>query len=415
MFEVGGVQMDPLDVISNIEKVIPYFQPVFSADEHKIIGYEVLGRIIHDNGEAVSLGPFFTGNDIPDEYKMEVDEKVTSKALDKFISVNQEGLIFINRDARLLMIDHGESFLELLLHYKDKGLQLNRIVLELSEKTFHGDFEQLLHVLLYYKTYGIKVAIDNVGGNMGELDRLSHFSPDILKVDLSQLRNDAGNKMYKDILFSLSVLARKIGASLLFENIEINYQLQFAWLNGGRYYQGYYLKHPSDTFLKSDVLKDKLKEKCQDYIRYEKKHLEAGYQFADDLHKEITQTLIHLKKQTEDLDVMLNGLAVTFTDKCFRLYMCDENGFQVTSNILKVHGNWETHQRFKGKNWSWRPYFLENILRMRINKKGLLSDIYSDIDSGEPIRTYSYPFGNGVYLFMDLSYEFLFEEEGLLY
>jgi EAL domain-containing protein (putative c-di-GMP-specific phosphodiesterase class I) len=415
MFKVGGVQMDPLDVISNIEKVIPYFQPVFSADEHKIIGYEVLGRIMQENGEAVSLGPFFTGNDIPDEYKMEVDERVTSKALDKFISVNQEGLIFINRDARLLMIDHGESFLELLLHYKDIGLQLNRIVLELSEKTFHGDFEQLLHVLLYYKTYGIKVAIDNVGGNMGELDRLSHFSPDILKVDVSQLRNDAGNKMYKDILFSLSVLARKIGASLLFENIEINYQLQFAWLNGGRYYQGYYLKHPSDSFLKSDVLKDKLKEKCQDYIRYEKKHLEAGYQFADDLHKEITQTLTQIKKQTEDFDILLNELAVTFTDKCFRLYMCDENGFQVTSNILKVHGNWEIHQRFKGKNWSWRPYFLENILRMRINKKGLLSDIYSDIDSGEPIRTYSYPFGNGVYLFMDLSYEFLFEEDGLLY
>ncbi|MEL3973093.1 EAL-associated domain-containing protein [Rossellomorea oryzaecorticis] len=407
--------MDPLDVISSIEKVIPYFQPVFSADEHKIIGYEVLGRIIHENGEAVSLGPFFTGNDIPDEYKMEVDENVTSKALDKFISVNQEGLIFINRDARLLMIDHGQSFLELLLDYKDKGLQLNRIVLELSEKTFHGDFEQLLHVLLYYKTYGIKVAIDNVGGNMGELDRLSHFSPDILKVDLSQLRNDAGNKMYKDILFSLSVLARKIGASLLFENIEINYQLQFAWLNGGRYYQGYYLKHPSDSFLKSDVLKDKLKEKCQDYIRYEKKHLEAGYQFADDLHKEITQKLTQIKKQTEDLDILLNELAITFTDKCFRLYMCDENGFQVTSNILKVHGNWVSHQRFKGKNWSWRPYFLENILRMRINKKGLLSDIYSDIDSGEPIRTYSYPFGNGVYLFMDLSYEFLFEEDGLLY
>jgi EAL domain-containing protein (putative c-di-GMP-specific phosphodiesterase class I) len=415
MCKVGGVQMDPLDVISNIEKVIPYFQPVFSADEHKIIGYEVLGRIMQENGEAVSLGPFFTGNDIPDEYKMEVDERVTSKALDKFISVNQEGLIFINRDARLLMIDHGESFLELLLHYKDIGLQLNRIVLELSEKTFHGDFEQLLHVLLYYKTYGIKVAIDNVGGNMGELDRLSHFSPDILKVDLSQLRNDAGNKMYKDILFSLSVLARKIGASLLFENIEINYQLQFAWLNGGRYYQGYYLKHPSDSFLKSDVLKDKLKEKCQDYIRYEKKHLESGYQFADDLHKEITQKLTQIKKQTEDFDILLNDLAVTFTDKCFRLYMCDENGFQVTSNILKVHGNWEIHQRFKGKNWSWRPYFLENILRMRINKKGLLSDIYSDIDSGEPIRTYSYPFGNGVYLFMDLSYEFLFEEDGLLY
>ncbi|XXM73341.1 EAL-associated domain-containing protein [Lysinibacillus sphaericus] len=407
--------MDPLDVISNIEKVIPYYQPVFSADEHKIIGYEVLGRMIGDSGVAVSLGPFFTGNDIPDEYKIEVDEQVTEKALLQFIQTDQEGLIFINRDARLLMLDHGESFMELLQGFKAQGLNLSRIVLELSEKTFQGDFEQLVHVLLYYKTYGIKVAIDNVRGNIGELDRLSLFSPDILKVDLSQLRNDAGNKMYKDILFSLSMLARKIGASLLFEHIEINYQLQFAWLNGGRYYQGYYLKQPSEGFLESDALKAKLKEKCEDFIRYEKKRLEAGHRFAEDLHKEINGLLILLRKQTQGYDQLLSGLADAFRDKCFRLYMCDENGFQVTSNILKVHGNWEVHERFKGKNWSWRPYFLENIMRMRINKKGLLSDIYSDIDSGEPIRTYSYPFGDGLYLFIDLSYEFLFEEESLLY
>ncbi|MGM0851750.1 MAG: EAL-associated domain-containing protein [Bacillota bacterium] len=407
--------MDALEVLTNIEKVIPYFQPIFSADEHKIIGYEVLGRIGVDEGTIESLGPFFGDEEIPDEYKVEVDERITRLALSKFLGEEQEGYIFLNRDARLLMLDHGESFLELLQEYEKKGLNLNRTVIELSEKTFIGDFDQLVHLLLYYKTYGIKIAIDNVGGNSGQLDRLSQFSPDILKVDLYQLRNDAGNKVYKDILYSLSMLARKIGASLLFENIEINFQLQFAWLNGGRYYQGYYLQHPSDSFLKPDILKEKLKEKCQDYIRYEKKHLEAGYEFADVLHKEISQKLMMIKKQSTEFDDILFELGKYFTDKCFRLYICDENGFQVTSNVLKTDQKWQIEPRYKGKNWSWRPYFLENIIRMRINKKGLLSDIYSDIDSGESIRTYSFPFGNGLYLFMDLSYEFLFEEDGLIF
>ena len=407
--------MDALEILTNIDKVIPYFQPIFSADEHKIIGYEVLGRMKTGDGVVESLGPFFCDDEIPDEYKVEVDERVTRLALEKFLVENQEGYIFLNRDARLLMLDHGESFLELLLDYKKKGLDLSRTVIELSEQAFVGDFDQLVHLLLYYKTYGIKIAIDNIGGNSGQLDRLSHYSPDILKVDLYQLRNDAGNKVYKDILYSLSMLARKIGASLLFENIEINYQLQFAWLNGGRYYQGYYLKHPSDSFLKSDLLKDKLKEKCQDYIRYEKKHLEAGYEFADVLHKEIGQNLMIIKKQTVEFDEILLAVAKKFTDKCFRLYICDENGFQISSNVVKFHQKWMIEPKYQGKNWSWRPYFLENIIRMRINKKGLLSDIYSDIDSGESIRTYSYPFGDGLYLFMDLSYEFLFEEDGLLF
>ncbi|WP_064092368.1 EAL domain-containing protein [Rossellomorea aquimaris] len=407
--------MDALDVLTNIERVIPYFQPIFSADEHSIVGYEVLGRITNTEGVIDTLGPFFNDEEVPDEYKLEVDEKITKLALQKFTDEGQEGFIFLNRDARLLMLDHGESLLTLLKEFETKGLRLNRIVLELSEKTFQGDLDQLVHLLLYYKTYGIKIAIDNVGGNSGSLERISQFSPDILKVDLNLLRNDAGNKMYKDILYSLSILARKIGASLLFEHIEINFQLQFSWLNGGRYYQGYYLQSPSASFLDKEILKQKLKEKCQDYIRYEKKHLEAGYHFADLFHKEISHELIPLKKQCNGYDQLLYELAAFFNDKCFRLYICDENGFQVTSNIEKVNRKWQIQPTFKGKNWSWRPYFLENIMRMRMGKKGLLSDVYSDIDSGESIRTYSYPFGDGLYLFIDLSYEFLFEEDSLLF
>lgn len=37
--------MDPLDIISNLDKVRPVFQPIVSAIRHDIIGYEVLGDI----------------------------------------------------------------------------------------------------------------------------------------------------------------------------------------------------------------------------------------------------------------------------------------------------------------------------------------------------------------------------------
>lgn len=49
--------MDPLDVITNTEKIVPYYQAIFSADEQKVIGYEILGRI-HMEGEYKSLGFF---------------------------------------------------------------------------------------------------------------------------------------------------------------------------------------------------------------------------------------------------------------------------------------------------------------------------------------------------------------------
>ncbi len=61
------------------------------------------------------------------------------------------------------MLDHGESFLELLKEYEEQGIELNRIVLEITEHNFEGDIEQLYHMLAYYRTYGIKIAVDNIG------------------------------------------------------------------------------------------------------------------------------------------------------------------------------------------------------------------------------------------------------------
>ncbi|WP_217349552.1 EAL-associated domain-containing protein [Herbaspirillum sp. VT-16-41] len=66
------------------------------------------------------------------------------------------------------------------------------------------------------------------------------------------------------------------------------------------------------------------------------------------------------------------------------------------------------------KNWSWRPYFFESIVRMNVEKKGILSNLYTDIDRNEQIRTYSYPISKNKYIFMDIPYDYLFEQEGLL-
>jgi EAL domain-containing protein (putative c-di-GMP-specific phosphodiesterase class I) len=406
--------MDPLEIMAHIDRTFPYYQPVFSADEHTIIGYEILGRYQGEDG-VISLGPFFLDEDIPDEFRLEVDNYILSKALEKSLENNVSTWFFVNRDANLLMMDQGESLLELLLRFCAKGLKMDQIVLEISEKQFNGDFEQLFHLIQYYKTYGIKIAIDNIGGDSDQWGRLAKVSPDILKVDLQHLRKEAGNTTFHNILYSLSMLARKIGSTLLFENIEVDYQLHFAWKNGGRYYQGFYLHYPSGEFLNGDIRKQKLQTKCQEYIEHEKRHLKAVYNLTLLLQREINEQINELKRHSKDLDSLLVSLAKNVEDKFFRLYICDENGFQLTDNLVRKMQKWEIHPQFKGKNWSWRPYFLENIMRMQNKNSGLLSDSYSDIETGETIRTFSYPLGEDNYLFMDLSYEFLYEQDGILY
>lgn len=125
--------MDALEIMANLDRVVPYFQPIFSADEHSIIGYEVLGRYLGENG-PVSLGDFFEDEEVPDEFRLEADNHILRQALNRFMEEEAEGHLFINRDARLLMMDKEEEFLNILLGYKETGLDLHKIVLEISEK-----------------------------------------------------------------------------------------------------------------------------------------------------------------------------------------------------------------------------------------------------------------------------------------
>lgn len=407
--------MDALEILTDLDNVFPYFQPIFSADEHRVIGYEVFGRYQGENG-VVSLGPFFLDEGIPEEYRLEVDHVVLKKALEKFIAISSEEdvLLFVNKDADLLMYDNAESFLSLILDYQAKGIPLDRIVLESTERAYRGNMEHLDHLMNYLRTYGIKIAIDNMGNERSHLDRIGQLAPNIIKVDLNELRSTGSAHVLHDILYTLSLLARKIGANLLFKNIEMDYQLQFAWRNGGRYYQGYYLHSPGKDFVDRDIMKEKLRGKCQQYITYEKKKLEALHDVSEKFNERLTQFLQAKNRKLLEYEELIKVLSQFLNDVSFRLYICDENGFQKSANIFKMDNKWVVQQQYLHKNWSWRPYFLENIMKMRNDKKGILSDLYSDIETGETIRTFSYPLHSSDYLFVDLSYEFLYEREGLL-
>lgn len=401
--------MDAEKLLKNLDKVTPFFHPIFSADQHQVIGYEILGRY-DDGGEYKSLGPFFHDYNVPEEYRIEVDNYVLEIALERIKDYGEDFLIFINRDPNLLMLDHGEEFME-ILHRHFLPEEMNRVVIELSDTISPENFDPLQHVLAYFKTYGIKIAFDHLGEE-SQLDQIAQISPNILKVNLNQLRISGGDA-YQVILFSLSMLARRIGANLLFENIESEYQLRFAWKNGGRYYQGFFLAKPDGEFIDKNLLREKFQQECQSFISLETKKLEVVYKKTQQFNEDLQMFLKQQKRNGPNSELLLT-LAERLNSICFRLYICDEEGYQTSPNILQKEGEWEVHPEYLKKNWSWRPYFLENIIRMRHEKKGILSDLYSDIETGETIRTFSYPLNNKEYIFLDLSYSYLYENDELL-
>ncbi|WP_079508253.1 EAL domain-containing protein [Mesobacillus jeotgali] len=401
--------MDALDILTDLENVVPLFQPIFNAEEHKIIGYEILGRYVSEK-EELSLGSFFQDEMIPEEYRIEVENVVFSKAMEvASCSGEQDLLWFVNREAGLLMMDDGEGFLQSILSFQGKGIRPENIVLEISDRHVQNHIE---HLINYYKSYGIKIAVGKVGSESSYLNRIAGIEPDILKIDMSSLRSNNSGPAYLDVLHSLSILARKIGAAILFENIETPYQLQFAWKNGGRFYQGFYLKKPQTDLLEKDILKEKLKAEIHGFILSEKKRLQSYYDLRVELNSKF-QDLINRNKKGHSSNELLKALGESMDGIAFRMYICDEDGFQLSPNLYKTDDEWIIQPKYENKNWSWRPYFLENIIRMRSGKKGILSDRYSDIETGEVIRTFSLPLNDKEFLFVDLSASYLHKREGL--
>lgn len=404
--------MDPLEILLNLDQVIPYYQPIISADTHMVIGYEVFGRI-KDHDEIKSLGGFFHDSNIPDDFRLEVDEHIQKLTFEQMMkSENKEILLFLNINAGLLLKDNGEKFISRLEELKDKGFVLERIVLEITAQDDDVEVVRLSHFFKYLQTLGVKIAIDDVGKGANNLDRITSLEPDILKVDLRVLNDNEMTPSYQGVLYSLSLLARKIGATLLFEGIEKSHQLNYSWRNGGRYYQGYYLAKPGPALIEKDALKDNLKNEIHNFITNERKNLQAQYVLSEQLNQQVQSLLKkYRKKDNLNLDDWMIKLAGELDEYVFRTYICNEDGFQISANGIKINNKWILQPEYLNKNWSWRPYFLENIVRMNYEQKGLLSDLYSDLEKNEMIRTFSYPIDQNQYLFLDISHDFLFENK----
>ena len=216
--------MDPLDVMMNKEQVIPFFQPIFSADKQLVVGYEVLARLKTSEG-VESLGWFFQDKSIPDEYRMELDEHIQKLALDKYLETDQSAIMAFNYDASLLLKDNGEAFLANMDIYRKKGLKYSQIVLELKEEDLIEYVDEYRHFFFYIQSLGFRLAIDDVGHNGSNLDLIAKLKPNIIKVDVTFMEDEELPHLYSEVHQSLSMLSRKIGATLLFEGVSTFNQL----------------------------------------------------------------------------------------------------------------------------------------------------------------------------------------------
>lgn len=396
--------MGILEMLDKLDQIEILYEPIYSADGHRVVAYEVIGQIQGEKG-IVNMEQFTYEQDVPVEMRAEIEQLFVRKALQAASHLIKDVGLYIPCNPNLLANDYGESYFAMLKELVDEE-NLPQITLVMAEHKYNGDIKQLHHSIRYIKTYGVKIALADVGSQT-LLENLLMLEPAVLKINVGQLNYNLWGAQ-NHAFATIRALAVKMGTLLLIENIETVYQLQHGWKNGARYFKGPYLQAPNKEFASPDALKERFRSECEQFIMTEKKQLLHKYEEMKRLEKTICTIVEQIQPSSVQLEKLIQ-LANTLLNCAFRIYICDNSGFQTSPNIRWKEGKWEVQEAAVGKNWSWRPYFLLNIIKLAKDHKGDLSSVYSDIETGELTRTYSMALANGEFLFIDIAYDYLYE------
>lgn len=398
----------------------PFFQPIISIEDKRVVGYEVLSRGKDIHGKTISLGYLFEKYK-DSEISKSIDSVVREKAFEMFDSAGLTGhyKLFINMNPNWLNFSEygnlSDMIQPLMSSLSKYSIQPENIVLEITEAESFSRPEAMASAVEYLKELGFAVAIDDFGSGYSNMNRIGLLKPKYIKLDLHLIRKGFSDLVYKEILNSMSFLSEKIGAILLVEGIEKEEELYGALDIGARYMQGYFLGYPADNFDVLQNINSVLSNYLGDFISRKLTQLQSLLYFktvtADYFEAHLRE--LFLPEITQHLTIfkpMDPGLFPAMLREHLRLvFFINDRGVQSSPNYRLLHKEdgtyyWEENKKYINKDWSWRPYFMQFLSQKEVlETRKSYTDIYRDIQTGEPIVTLVYEYDQDVLLCLDFN------------
>jgi EAL domain-containing protein (putative c-di-GMP-specific phosphodiesterase class I) len=118
------------------------------------------------------------------------------------------------------------------------------LVVEVTEHAQVADYTALRTAIDRIKACGIRIAVDDVGTGFSGLEQILRLEPDILKIDGALVRDLDRLAGKEAMVASLVTFARRVGASVVAEQIETPGELAALQRLGVSHGQGYLLGRP---------------------------------------------------------------------------------------------------------------------------------------------------------------------------
>ena len=124
------------------------------------------------------------------------------------------------------------------------GFEAKNLHLEITETAVMSDTKKVIRLVNKLRQYGFKVEMDDFGSGYSSFGMLQNYNFDIMKIDMSFVRQIETNTKTRSIIRFIIEMAHTMDIKIIAEGAETKEQVEFLRDNGCDYIQGYYFYKP---------------------------------------------------------------------------------------------------------------------------------------------------------------------------
>jgi EAL domain-containing protein (putative c-di-GMP-specific phosphodiesterase class I) len=229
----ASAKMRRLRAVLDVNPPRIVFQPVVQLASGALVAYEALARFDQEPYEPPNVwfseaAKFGIG--------VEFELNALRLALDALPSVPEGVALALNVSPATA---RTAQLADLLSRYPQA-----RLVLELTEHAQVDDYDRLLQALTRLRSRGVRLAVDDAGAGFSSLHHILLLAPDIIKLDITLVRDINRDPVKRALAWSLVTFAREIGSTIIAEGIETADELATLVELDIPWGQGYHLGRP---------------------------------------------------------------------------------------------------------------------------------------------------------------------------
>jgi EAL domain-containing protein (putative c-di-GMP-specific phosphodiesterase class I) len=215
------------------------YQPIVSASERSVFGYEALMRSTESSlphplamiDAAERLGCL----DL-------LGRTVRARACGPIAATSTDALLFVNL--------HVTDLLDPTLSSQASPLSkiAHRVVLEITERASLDDIKDARTRVASLRDMGFRIAVDDMGAGYAGLTSFAMLEPEIIKLDMSIVRDVHQTRTKQKIIRSMTALAKDMGMLVVAEGVETVEERDTLIELGCDLLQGYLFARPGPAF-----------------------------------------------------------------------------------------------------------------------------------------------------------------------